>query len=265
VSIIVEGKTGFHLGGMATVLGEDNDREMAWAEKHVHKAPDVKWILGNFVQAATPETPTYNSNGHSFPYEDLKDSVQGIPHRPLNLVHLPNRRIGTFTAAEFVWPNGEAADEGNSAPPIVEALACFWHYYERDLWPSIEMAYKEGAAFLSMEAVPETITCRGKGSSEGCGKTYEYAGRQSPTYCNHLNEHASRKVLNKATFTGGALILPPVRPGWKHADIKELSQLIESNLDEAEKAYEEVAALTPHLDPKSWENIAAWFLKAKEI
>ncbi len=260
MGIIVERANSFHAGFTAAVVEED--REIAWAQPHVRKAPDVRWILGNFVQAATPENPTYNSNGHSFPYEDLKDSIHGIPHRPLNLVHQANRRVGTFTAAEFVWPNGENADEAAAIPPIVEALACFWHYYEDALWPSVEMAHKEGQLFLSMEAVPETITCRGKGGFEGCGETYEYAGRQSPTYCKHLNEHASRKTLNKPVFTGGALIIPPVKPGWKNAEVKELSQLLESDLDEAEKVYEQVSAAAPYLDSKSWENITAWFLKA---
>jgi hypothetical protein len=257
VAIIVEGKNSFQVGGSAYIVEEG--REMAWAENHIKRAPDVRWILGNYVQAATEDHPTYNSNGHSFPYEDLKDSVPELIHRPLNLNHAPNRRLGVFTAAEFVWPTieGAAADV-----PLVEALAAYWHYYEPELFASVELAHKEGSLFFSMEAVPNSITCRGNGVFEGCGQTFEYAGRQSPSYCSHLNEKASRKVLHKPRFTAGALILPPVRPGWRNADITQISSLIESNLEEAEKAYEQVSKEAPHLDPVSWERIAAFFLSA---
>lgn len=258
MGIVVEGSKSFQLGGLAYLVEED--REMAWAEAHIRRAPDVKWILGNYVQAATEEFPTYNSNGHSFPLEDLKTSVPDLIHRPLNLNHAPNRRLGVFTAAEFVWPTDESA--GGNDVPIVEALACYWAYYEPELLTSIELAHKEGALFFSMESVPEAITCRGNALHEGCGKTYEYAGRQSPNYCDHLNEKASRKTLHKPRFTAGALILPPVRPGWKNADIKELASVIESNMEEAEKAYEQVALEAPHLDPASWEKIALFFLSA---
>lgn len=258
MAIIVEGKNSFQIGGAAWIVEEG--REMAWAESHIQRAPDVRWILGNYVQAATPDRPTFNSNGHSFPLEDLQHSVPELIHRPLNLNHAPNRRLGVFTAAEFVWPTGENA--GESEVPIVEALACYWHYYEPELYASVELAHKEGALFFSMEAVPETITCRGNALHEGCGKTYEYAGRQSPSYCEHLNEKASRKVLHKPRFTAGALILPPVRPGWKNADIKELASVIESNMEEAEKAYEQISQEAPHLDPVSWERIAAFFMAA---
>lgn len=257
---IIEGNERFAFVGSAVVVEEG--RELAWAETHIRRAPDVRWILGNFVQAATPAVPTYNSNGHSFPYEDLKDSIEDIPHRPLNLNHLPNRRLGTFTAAEFVWPQGEAA--GESSPPIIEALAVYWAYYEPELWASLEMAFKEGQAFFSMEAVPESITCHGKGDFGGCGGTFAYDGRQSPTYCEHLNETASRKVLHKPHFTAGALILPPVRPGWSSADIKEISRLLESRPEEAERAYEEISQSTPHLDAKSWERITAWLLASTD-
>jgi len=112
----------------------------------------------------------------------------------------------------------------------------------------------------SMETVPESVTCKGKGTFAGCDQTYAYAGRQSSTYCEHLNESASRKVLHKPHYTAGALIVPPVRPGWKRADIKEITSLIEADADQAERIYAEVAAAVPHEDSKTWERIMQFLL-----
>jgi hypothetical protein len=253
MGIIVEGAHKVVLAGSASVV--DDSREFAWAEKHVTKQEDMKFVLGNFVEADRA-----NSNGHIFPLEDLQTAVHTIPHKPLNMIHIPHRIVGTMMAAELVYPTGESAADGEEAHPIVEALAGYWHYYFPEQWPAIQMAHNEGSLFFSMESVPEKITCRGKGTFEGCGETFEYAGRTSDGYCAHLNEVASRKTLHRPHFTASALILPPVRPGWKHADITELSHLIEQNLEEAEKAYEQVSEAAPHLDAKSWERIVAVLL-----
>lgn len=250
--ITVEGNSRFYMAGMASIVEED--REVAWAQPHITRQADLKWILGNFVQAETP-----NSNGHIVTTADLEEAMKTIPHKPLNINHAPGRRVGTYTAAEMVYPTGENA-AGEPEPPIVEALAAFWHYYEPEIYPAIQMAHQEGQLFFSMETVPQSITCKGKGEFAGCDKTYEYAGRQSPTYCDHLNEAASRKVLHKPHYTAGALIVPPVRPGWKHADVKEITSLIEADVAQAERVYAEVASAVPHEDSHTWERIMTHLL-----
>lgn len=250
--ITVEGNSRFYMAGLASIVEED--RELAWAQPHITRQADLKWILGNFVQADNP-----NSNGHIVTAADLKEAMATIPNKPLNINHAPNRRVGVYTAAEMVYPIGENA-AGEPEPPIVEALAAFWHYYEPEIYPAIQMAHKEGQLFFSMETVPQSITCKGKGGYAGCDKTYEYAGRQSSTYCEHLNESASRKVLHKPHYTAGALIVPPVRPGWKQADIKEITSLIEADAEASERIYREVAAAIPHEDPQTWERIMGFLL-----
>lgn len=255
MSVIVEGKNRLILAGTASLLGESGDREVAWAEKHMAAQPDLKWVLGNYVQADVA-----NSNGQIFPLDDLRVAVDSIPNKPLNVVHQPHRIVGNFTAAEMVHPTAESSDD-TEGKPVVEALAAFYHYYFPDLYPAMQMAHAEGQLFYSMESIPSDVTCRGKGSFEGCGRTFKYAGRTSASYCDHLNEVAARKVLHKPHFVAGALIIPPVRPGWKHADIKELSSLIVGD-DEAQQAYDEVAEMTPHLGPQSWERIVTFLLRA---
>jgi hypothetical protein len=255
VSAIVEGKKKIILAGTAALVEED--RELAWTQPHIRRQPDLKWIVGNYVQADVA-----NSNGHIFPLEDLQHSIESIPNKALNVVHVPHRVVGHFVAAEMIGPSVESADDDAFQTPVVEALAAFYSYYFPELLPSMEMAHKEGQLFYSMESVPAQVTCKGKGSFEGCGKTFDYDGRTSETYCDHLNEIAARKVLHKPHFTAGALIIPPIKPGWKRAEIKEISALLSEESDSAEQTYNEVAEMSPHLGPESWERIMTFLLRA---
>lgn len=239
--IVVEHKNKLILGAQAFIVGED-DREIAWAEKHVRKDNDLRWILGNFVEADRA-----NSNGHIFPLDDLKAAVETIPNKPLNMLHRMQRNVGTFVAAELLHPEMKA-DAGNA---YIEALAAFW----RSIFPEeayvIEAAHKDGSLFYSMECMPETLTC-----ADGCGQTFAYMGPVHDSYCDHLKKsRVAAKVLNKPHFNGGALIVPPVQPGWKRADITELSNLIEENLEEAEALYEAIKNEFSHLEPNQWEQM----------
>lgn len=246
--MIIEGKSRFISIGSATFVEED--REVAWAQPHITRQSDIRWLLTNFVEAENP-----NSNGHIVETAALKKAMKTIPNKPMNINHIPGRRVGVWTAAEMVYPlGGEEAQE--SQYPIVEALGAFWQYYEPEILPSIEMAHREGQLFSSMECVPDSITCKGKGEYAGCGETFAYDGRVSDSYCEHLNESCSRKTLHNPHYTAGALIIPPVRPGWKNADVKEISMLLSEQDDESlERLYGEVADLAPQVKPLDIEKI----------
>lgn len=233
------GSNSVHLAGRAFLL-DGADREMAWAEKHVRADKNLKWILGNYVMADQA-----NSNGHIFPLEDLKTYGQAtIPNKPLNMLHIPDRIVGHYAAVEMLYPMG-ASEEVSS--PYIQALAAYYYYYFEDTYREIEKAHREGQLFFSMESVPASLVC----AAEGCGLEFAYAGRQHESYCAHLQEPIAARQLKQPHFTGGALIIPPVRPGWKSADIHELSRVFE----EAETTYNQVVAAAPHLDPRNWELI----------
>jgi hypothetical protein len=204
------------------------DREVAWAEKHIVKNPAHAYVLGKFVEADTA-----NSNKQFFHLEDLRSNKTTIANSPLNIDHNHNRIVGTFVAADLVYPTGTSEDSAD-AKPYVEALGVVWKAHYPDEYAKIREAYDMGALTYSMEAVPETIQC---GGEAGCGETFEYAGRQSSTYCSHLNDSASEKILINPNFTGGALLLPPTKPGWKKADVHTMV---------ANASYE---------DPEQWEYV----------
>lgn len=242
-SIIHEGKDSILVIGGAVLV--QDERETAWAEKFIRADKNLKWVLGNFVMADIA-----NDNGHIFPLTDLQNgATETITHKPLNLLHQPEKIVGHYAGAELMYPVSEGSDS-KIVTPYVEALAAFYHYYFPQQWEKVEAAHGQGALHFSMECVPERLIC----GLDECGKEFAYMGRQSPTYCDHLREPVAKRHLVHPHFTGGALILPPVRPGWKDADIKELSELVESDPQAAE-VYESVAANSPHLEPKQWEEI----------
>jgi 2'-5' RNA ligase len=250
--IIVEGPRSFHVAQPAELLLEDEGKEVAWARPHVESRPDFGWVLGRFVEADKA-----NSNGHVFGLEDLKRVHASIPSTPLNMLHRSHHVVGTFAATNLITPEVEAAGaDGLNA--YVEALAAFWRWVFPDEYRAVRAAFDAGSAWYSMEAVPETLTCM----DPACGQVVAYRGTRHDTYCAHLNAHRSAKTLNNPLFVGGAMIIPPVRPGWKRADITELASLIEGNMDRAAALYEQVAERAPHLDSAEWEGIMAELLVA---
>ncbi len=246
----VERNNHFLLGARAHVV--DTAKEVAWAESYVRPDPNIKWILGNFVEADNP-----NENGHIFPLEDLKAAQRTIPHKPLNMLHHGRYIVGVFAAIEMLWP--QDAESASDNHPYIEALSAFWQHQFPDEYAVVQRAHDDGALFYSMEAVPESLNC----TQEGCKfkeTAVAYAGRTSDTYCAHMNEPRGQKILNKPHFGAGALIVPPVRPGWKKADINELSSLLISNADESETLYDQMEETFPHLGPKEWEAFMALIL-----
>lgn len=141
-----------------------------------------------------------------------------------------------------------------SLNPYIESLGVVWRHYFPEEHMLIARAHQEGSLYYSMECVPSHVQCTGDG---GCEQTFEYAGRISPTYCDHLNKTTSDKFLINPHFTAGAIIVPPVSPGWANADIHSL---VAKQAELAERVYEGVKEELPHLDAAQWEGLMAELL-----
>lgn len=235
----VEGKNKFVLASDAQLVSLDHEEAAdAWWAPHVRNSPTFKWLVGRFVEADRA-----NSNRQLFTLEGLQMARPSITHAPMNLNHFQRRIIGSYVATDMIYPI-EGASELN---PHIEALGVVWQHFFPGEVDAMEHAHAEGKLSFSMECVPKQVQCAGDG---GCGNTYEYAGRKSDTYCDHLNEYASDKLLIDPTFTAGA-VLVGVNPGWKHADIHSLvAQYTDEELD---VLYEDVASTHPDWDPQVWE------------
>lgn len=281
--IVVEGQKSFRVAGSAQIITDD--RELAWAEKLVRKDEDIKWILGNFVEADRP-----NDNGHIFPLEDLKAQLPTIAPKPLNMLHHPNRIVGCVTAAELLYPAGgtpalvmptaaAATMAGGvsgsttlqilggggqshynlnvtaaAANPYVEALSAFWRNFFPEEYLAVSAAHSEGSLFYSMECVPESLTCPVDNLS------FAYRGCHDTSYCDHLNAPRSPKRLNRPHFNASALILPPVQPGWRGADIVSVADLLSLEPAAAQSLYNDVADTAGHLEVREWEAAMASLL-----
>jgi hypothetical protein len=250
MSIIVEGKKSVFLGAQAFLL--DDSREVAWAEKHIMKHPTIRHLVGRYVEADNA-----NSNGHIFDLKELEVAQKLIANTPLNMLHRPHYIVGHYIAAELVYPTDQAG-EGQSNP-YIEALSAFYRYYFPEEFDEVETAHKNGTLFYSMECVPKSVTC-----AAVCGQEFAYDGRQSPTYCDHLNQPGAKKRLNTPQFTGGAIIIPPIKPGWKRADITEVSALLAEHAVEAERLYDELKVELPNAAAQQWEAAVAQLLALAE-
>lgn len=239
MTVIVEGKHGFHLGSRAVIL--DQSYEKAWAEKHVIPNRAHSYILGKFVEADQA-----NNNGQFFQMAGLRMAQPSIAHSPMNIDHHPGKIVGAFVGSDFVHPtSGEGASN-----PYIEALGVFWKSHFPEEWAKVQQAHDAGHLFFSMECVPGKIGCIGEG---GCGQVFEYAGQTSPTYCEHINHRTADRDLIDPHFTGGAVLLPPVRPGWSDANIHSL---VARHVEDVEAAREDDApAMTS--EAEIWERMYA--------
>jgi hypothetical protein len=274
--VIVAAGDRFHALTSGALLDEGTVLK-AWVERHVRQDPDIRWVLGNYVEADQA-----NSNGHIFPLDELTAASSTLAGKPLNMMHREHYIVGAFAGAQLLNADGSeygagpmahlaaaltlpntatleyrpvtstSADftltaAGQPQPPYVEALAGLWHYRFPEEFYNIKKAHAEGTLFFSMEAIPEEVSC------PECSHRAAYAGFSHDSYCEHMNGVTASKVLHKPTFNGGAIIIPPVRPGWSRADITTISEYVAAHQEEAEAVHDAVAEAAPHLGADEWE------------
>lgn len=181
----------------------------AWWTGFVRPNPSHAYFTAAFVEADRA-----NSNGQYFRLKDLQTSFHTVLNSPLNVNHVPNRIVGAVVGAELLYPTTAMAAKYTN--PYVEILACMWKAYWPDEYSKLEQAAASGTAHVSMEAVPSSLTCA------ECELTFSYKGTDSDTYCGHLQRRSAARILDNPVFTASALLLPPVRPGWRFADVHQL-------------------------------------------
>lgn len=248
MSIVIPTEAGFRFASQGHLIDADGERLTAWVERHVHKDKHLAWVLGNFVEADNA-----NSNGHIFALKDLESTaVHTVAHKPLNMLHHENYIVGSFAGAEMVYPEVPAdstdqADDQNGHP-YMEALAAMWRHIYPDEHSMLEKAQKQGSLFFSMEATAESLTF-----VDYDNLTVPYMGRQDKSY--PTQDVTTPRVLNNPHFGGGAIIIPPVRPGWSRADIKSLDSFISLQPAVSESVFAGIEQAFPHLEQGDWERM----------
>jgi hypothetical protein len=262
MTVLVRGDKSYFMGAQAFLLG-DNDREMAsdWASQHIDQNPAIKWVLGKFVEANNP-----NNNRQAWSLEDLAMKRPTINHAPMNMVHQPKNIVGAFVANELLYPTGDSTTTPDSAyagtaNPYIETLGAFWAYYFPAELKAIQAAHDQGSLFFSMECVSESITF--EDPSTGQTQEFAYMGPNHTSYGDWNNNKEAIRWLNNPHFLAGALIVPPVRPGWSNAEVKSLSHYVEQHQEIAEALYDDVETQAPHLSGKQIEEITLGLLSGQ--
>lgn len=238
------GRNRIYIGAQAALIESEREIASEWAANHITINPAHAWVLGKFVEAEQA-----NNNNQYFALDDLEIGKPTIDHAPMNINHSGRNIVGAFVASELVFPTSELA-AGTPENPYIESLGVFWKYYFADEYKLVQKANAEGSLFYSMECVPQYVsTVGGKDDTA----QYAYEGRTSPNYPDELNTREVPMKLINPHFVGGALILPPVKPGWTGANSNVVANYIQDCWKEAEMAYEGFETTAPSLDARVWE------------
>lgn len=228
--------------------------------------PFIQWIAGDFVEADNA-----NSNTQFWTAGDLEMAEYTIKYAPLNMVHKFRQPIGFYAATRTVDLKKDAAKalaklEEAQGSLKIQALSGLWSHIFPFEAAQAEAADEEGLLFYSMECRGTHLTCGTDESKglQGCGKTFEYM--QVDTHCEHLLERSSVRHIVSPTFRGGALIVPPVKPGWKNASASILTDAV---MQEAaayaaqnEAQYRVLAENGVDLSASAWETLMGQVLAA---
>jgi hypothetical protein len=211
--------------------------------------PYIKWIVGDFVEADNA-----NSNTQFWTKDDLALGEYSIKYSPLNMLHKQTTPVGFFLSTRTIDLNGtEQADSQGSAK--IEALSGMWSHtfpFEAAL---VDQADEMGSLFYSMECRGSHIHCAG---ADGCDKTFDYMAVED--HCAHLKERSSIRHIVNPVFRGGALIIPPTRPGWKNASahVMEDASVREQAMkyaEQTETSFNQANAVGSDLSPAAWESL----------
>jgi len=267
-TLVLERGQSSYLINCARLLDDEALTELAkttqagWA---VDKSnPFIGWIAGDFVEADRP-----NSNTQFWTAGDLELSEYSIKYAPLNMVHKFRTPVGFFAATRTVKLDKKAdqadqvelettseEDVVNTSSLKIQALSGMWTHIFPVEAESVQAASEEGLLFYSMECRGTHLICAG---DNGCGKKFDYM--QVATHCEHLMERSSIRHIVNPTFRGGALIVPPVRPGWKsaHAEILTTSVMAEaaSYAEQNEAAFASLNADGVDVSAAGWEQLMA--------
>lgn len=213
-------------------------------------SPFVTWISGDYVEADKA-----NSNGQYWTAADLSMSEYTIRHAPLNMLHKFRQPVGFFLATKTVKLERDAAAETQGSLKI-RALSGLWSHIFQFEQVQVEAADEAGLLFYSMECRGTHLICAG---DNGCGGTFDYMDYRN--HCAHLLDRTSIRHIVNPTFRGGALVVPPVKPGWKHAHASLVSEAVMAEAatfaEQNEAQYQVLNENGADLSTSAWEQVMA--------
>ncbi len=235
--------------------------------------PFMTWLQGRFVEAERA-----NRNGAYWSTADLQFGEMSVRHGPLNWLHEENTVVGVIADNALVHPKPQQLAMGqmpqgwnpNSTTnvtlttttagleqprPYIAAVSAVWRWVQPERAFAIEKAGEEGELYYSMECIARQMACVSDGERKGCDQAFDYLQAMSnpEQCCEHIANRSSARRMVDPAFLGGAVIVPPVQPGWGGANVELMRQA--SKL--AEQTHEAAASTTD----EKWESLMASLLR----
>lgn len=176
------------------------------------------YLRGRFVEADTP-----NSNGALWTSDDLELGQHTVAGGPLNWLHDDRQIIGSLLDGNMV-EGREAAAYQPAIGNHIETTAAVWRFLFPKQADAIEKAAKDHGLYFSMECISREVACVDTPGRPGCGEQFGYEDYDAGKVCEHLRERSSIRRFVDPIFLGGAVIVPPVKPGWANAEAEVVRQ-----------------------------------------
>jgi hypothetical protein len=233
-------------------VADELPKELAsrWQEKAAGNQ-HMMWLQGRFVEAEKA-----NRNGAFWSTDDLQYGQMSVQHGPLNWLHEEQTVIGTIADNAIIHPEVEAASlTGPGARPYMAAVSSVWRWVHPEKVREIERANDQGRLYYSMECIGREMSCVSDETHEGCGKSFDYvkAMTQPQDTCEHIASRSSARRIVDPTFLGGAVIVPPVQPGWGSANVEIIRQ--------AASLAEQTEASMGDMTATQWESLMAQVMR----
>lgn len=219
----------------------------AW-EKASHANPYFQWLQGRFVEAEKA-----NHNGAFWSTEDLQFGEMSVKAGPLNWLHEGRKVVGTIADNALImpkveptttstahlitstitqpfvgasWTNGGNLQTAAAPRPYMAAVSAVWKWLYPDEAKVIDKASDDHDLYYSMECVSQQMQCVESADSNGCGQAFDYfkAMTDPGSTCQHIAERSATRRMVNPSFLGGAVIVPPTRPGWGEANAEVMRQ-----------------------------------------
>lgn len=173
------------------------------------------YLRGRFVEADAP-----NQNGAMWTTADLELGQNTVAGGPLNWLHDDRKIIGSLLDGNLVAAR-EAAGADAAVGNHIETTAAVWRFLFPGQADAIEKAATDHGLYFSMECISRQVACVG---DTGCGEAFDYGDYDAGKVCSHLRERSSVRRFVDPIFLGGAVIVPPVKPGWANAEAEVVRQ-----------------------------------------
>lgn len=163
--------------------------EYAFASAVKSQAPNehIGWLSGRYVEAGRA-----NLNGAMWLNDELALKALTPMLMPVTVMHDPRTAVGTIADCKLIA-------EGSSR---IDTILAVWKHRFGDIWAEAEHNIQEGTMMQSMECLSPSYCC-----SE-CGQQYVKLaeGKEQASWCTHLRENSSWRILENVCFTGTGLI-----------------------------------------------------------